>query len=244
MKKLRKWLKKWLYWKEKYIISIKKTHPNTILHRVITAYVQWCLYTRCKELPLNRFIRCICNSELKALKKRGFLTKKILAKTWALLTEEYARLSGDTIYQKSFLLSKEIARENGKLTLIRACLHLLSFQYSKKCILHLNDLGYHYPFKQEDPVGFRRDMEKVRRKARMISISLKEKRKQYEKLTHTENRIPTEVFTRTLILLSKYMGHRINPAQVTVEEYIIMQKQYEREIQAHTSLKNKKERIE
>lgn len=245
MKESGNWLKKWLSWKGKPITSIKRTIMSSILHRLMyrmkNAYMRWSLYLRCNELPLAHFITCICDGNVKLIRKRGFVSTKMLLKAWSGITEEYARLSGDTGYEKSFLLSKEIARENGKLTLIKVCLNILSIRYSKKCVDYLAKLGYDYKFPENDPESFRKDWDRVRKKVRMLDLELKEKRRQYEKLlsecsTHTSR----EAFSRSLAMLSKYMGFRINPEKVTVEEYVIMQKQYDKEMKNKALLQNSK----
>lgn len=218
---------------------------NSILRRLMwhvrNVYVRWSLYTRCNELPLSRFIRCICDGELKWLRKRGVVPAKMVKDVWAGITEEYAKLSGDTGYEKSFLLSKDIARENGKLVLIKICLNVLSARYSGSCVNCLRKLGYNYEFLKDDPVSFQKDWERVRKKVRMIALELKEKRVQYEKLLASSSKRSThETFSRSLSVLSKYMGYRIDPERVSVEEYLTIQKQYDKEIKAQALSKNSK----
>lgn len=243
MKKLKNLRVKWQNWKTKPTsFTERKKVGMTLRHlmlRVTNAYVQWSLYTRCSELPLERFIRCVCDGDLVALQKYRFTEKRTLERVWAKLIEEYAKLSGDAGYERNFILSKEITRENGKLVLIKLCLNVLIVKYSRKCIDRLIMFGYDYPFDRNDPTGFRRDLERVSKNARMISIEIETKQKQYDKLTAGVGKRPShDSFTKILTTLSRHMGYRIDSKLVTVSEYIAMQKQYGKEVKA--SLENSK----
>lgn len=244
MKKSKNLLGKWQNWKVKHIISTKKIIKNMILPRLMfnaqSAFWQWSLYTRCRDLPLSRFIRCACDGDLKALCRFPIIPQTILRRTWAHISEEYAKLSGSPGYEKSFALSKEIAREHTKLELIKMCLRILIVKHSKESINRLRELGYTYRFDWDNPAAFRKDLERVGKSAAMIALELENKRKQYDKILSGAKPMAKNSFMQALAILSKYMGFRINPQEVTVEEYLTMQKQMNKETQAPPSFKNSK----
>lgn len=211
-----------------------------LISTVRNVFWQSSLYTRCRDLPLCRFIRCACDGDLKALCRFPIVPKSILRHTWAHISEEYAKLSGSPGYEKSFALSKEIAREQSKLSTIRLCLYILSVKYSKECVECLVKLGYTLQFDTNNPAAFRKALERIAKSAGMINLELENKRKQYDKILSGAKPMAKNNFTQALAILSKYMGFRINPKEVTVEEYLTMQKQMNKETQAAPLFKNSK----
>lgn len=234
MKKLKNLPVKWQNWRIKHILFILKEETSTILprlmSRVMNFYRRSSLYSRCNELTLERFMRCICDGDIRALRKHPLVSKSILYRTWARVGDEYAKLSGDTGYESNFVLYKDMARESGKLELVKSCLRILHVRYSETCVSCLPGLGYTYKFDENDPVGYRRDLDLAGKKARMISVELAESRGRYNKILSKQGsqRSTKEDFSRVLAILSKYMGYRVDPRVITVEEYVMMQKQYEK----------------
>lgn len=244
MKKLNNLLQKWPRSTAKHTTSTKKPTAATTLppltSRIKTACVQLSLYSRCDQLPLSRFITCICGGNLTPLRKHPFVTKKLLNTTWNRIIEEYSKLTGDAGYEKTFRLSKDIARENVKLLVINACLKVLSVRYSQQSVDCLRQLGYCYRFDQNDMETYRFDLERVRKKARMITVEIEEKTRQYKNLTSPSGgSASVENFTQTLVLLSKYMGYRISAENITVSEYVTISKQYKKEIDQLSAKKSK-----
>lgn len=237
-------LQKWQNWKIKHTTSIKKTTANTTLHLFISnarnAFWQSNLYTRCRDLPLSRFIRCACDGDLKALARLPIVPQTILRHTWARISEEYAKLSASPEYEKSFALSKEIAREQSKLSTIKLCLYILSIKHSKQCVECLVKLGYTLPSGTNNPAALRKALQRIAKSAGMINLELQNKRKQYQKMLSGTRPMAKNNFTQALATLSKYMGFRINPKEITVEEYLTMQNQMNKETHIASSSKNKK----
>lgn len=243
MKKKRSLRLKWLPWNAWFSVFYGNARAIfcRLMVNVIDGYREHCLYVRCGELPLERFIRCMCEGDMPALRRCGMVRKCVLKRTWVKILEEYAKLSGDAGYEKSFLLSKEIARENVRFLLVKSCLKVLGVRYSRKCVDYLRTQGYVYPFDKDDPAAYRKDWEQVNKKARMIGVELVNKRKLYERSFSEAGKLPPrEGFIRALASLSKYMGFRIDPEKVTVEEYVVMQKQYEKEVLALAGNKGRK----
>ncbi|MEG1950479.1 MAG: hypothetical protein RR137_08965 [Odoribacter sp.] len=192
-------------------------------------YVRWNLYTQCSELPLDRFIRCL-DGDLSALKKHLYVPKYLQMKVLSIIIEEYAKLSGDSGYEKSFLLSKEMARDACRLSLIRMCIKVLLVEYNKRCVDVLISLGYNYRFDNSNPIGFKKDIDRIEKNARMLEIEISTKRAQYDKIFKKKCASKSSGdFVKALTVLSKYMGYRIDPKLITVNEYVSIRRQYDKE---------------
>lgn len=200
------------------------------------------LYSRCDELPLNRFIECVRSNRTTLLRKHLFVGRKCLRATWLVIMEEYAKLLGDTKYQRTFQLSRDITRDACILTLIELCINVLRAKYSQGCVGVLNKLGYTYKFDKNDSLSYHSDLERVAKKAKMLRVEIEKNRVLYENIISISGDNGKDNFSGTLLILSKYMGYRIDLKTITVTEFIELKNQYDREAKLMESSKHRKKR--
>jgi hypothetical protein len=96
----------------------------------------------------------------------------------------------------------------------------------------LNNYGYKYFWNAENPDQYGRNIEEITIRAGAIQLALAQKEKEYEtaigKLQGKE--ITRKTYEDMLTVLSKHMAYRINPAEVTVSEFVSIRNHYQREV--------------
>ena len=225
-------LKKWLR-SIKKPISYTRTRINTIFKR-FTLYLtgclkRWSLYYRCDELLLCRFIKCL-NGDLSALKKVRFVPKTWVNEAWTLINEEYAREIDNDKYVEITRSLKDIYRDTLRLMVADSCVQILVNKYSENAVGILRNIGYKYKFDPSNKDSYIRDLTRVMKNLKMLSLELETNKKSYNART-TVKATTKEHVTETLVSLSRFMQFRIDPGKTTVKEYVNMMNQYKKEIE-------------
>lgn len=191
------------------------------------------LYLHTRETPLEVFIDALVNKNLSRLIKYGRASQRQLAEAWETLFAEYCEISGSTQYQRLINLTKEIGSLQSKLLSIQVSIRVLGFRYSSKSISTLARFGYKYRFDIQDPESYTRDVKSVLLKSKSVELALDQSLVEYQKLISSTDEKPLteEYFEKALVELSKFMGFRVDPRQVTVSEYVAMLKRREKEIE-------------
>lgn len=167
------------------------------------------------------------------LVKYGNAPVKQINEAWEDLFTDYCELLNLPQYSRMVNLTKEIGSLQSKMLCINLCIRVLSVRYSYKCVQILRRFGYNYKFSISDPQGYWKDLETVIKKSKSSELALDRALNEYKTLfSSTEEKAPTyEVFQNNLIELSKFMGYRVNPKEVTVSEYVSIIKRRDKEIE-------------
>lgn len=225
-------LKKWLQ-SIKKPISYTRTRINTIFKRftryLTTCLKRWSLYSRCDELLLDRFIKCL-NGDLSALKKVRFVPKSWMKEAWTSINEEYARDIDNNKYVELTKSLKDIFRDSLRLMIADSCVQVLLNKHSENAAGVLRNLGYKYKFDPSNKDSYIRDLTRVMKNLKMLSLELETNKKSYNART-TVKATTKEHVTETLVSLSRFMQFRIDPGKTTVKEYVNMMNQYKKEIE-------------
>jgi len=201
------------------------------------------LYQHCSDLPMSIFIPCLIDKKLSLLIKHGKASQREVLTAWDQIYSEYCYLSGSKPYQVYMLLTKDIEFLQGKLSIIKMCLRLLTFRPSEKAITQLRSFGYTYAFDFSKPKSYYDDIKSVALKSKTIELTLEIKRKELEKLKKESDgeEMTRERFTEILTALAKYMGGGLFDTKIlTVSEFASIRKQYDNEVEA---LKKESEKI-
>lgn len=192
------------------------------------------LYQHCSDLPLAIFIDCLINKNLRRLTKSGNPSQKELTAAWDQIYSEYCDLSGSPQFKLYMLLNKEIGVLRSKILSIRCYLEVLRYRPSDKAISQLRAYGYAYGFDFEDKVSYLKDLTQVANKTKTVELALELKTRQLDKLNAELKGEPlTEAtFTDIITALSKYIGYRIDPKEITVSEFASIRKMYDQEMEA------------
>jgi hypothetical protein len=176
-------------------------------------------YTRCTELPLYNFIRCIVDSDYTYLSRDGIpppeaetLFEKILL--------EYIDLTGDEDYSYFIKLTFQVSTLQTKITAIEKALNYLVKNPSQEIEDGLRGLGYTLP-SLDDEIAYFKALERVKNKTKGMYIDLQRRIFDLENVRKSQKntKISEQYFTSSLIEVSKYMKYHVNPREITVAEY-------------------------
>lgn len=179
------------------------------------------LYLRCSDLPLDIFIECIVEDKFNRLVRHGTPSQMQISNAWGIIITEYSELSDSQSYRQILSLSREVGILKAKKTSIEICLDLLMLRYSQRCVDILRELGYRISYET-----YKKDILSIRTKSNTIDIQLKQKQIEYDDMFKNLKKTERKQFDDTLSVLSKFMGYRVDPRQITVSEYVAMLKFY------------------
>lgn len=225
-------LVKCLKWIKSRISSIKKVMVSISSRFTLSltrCLKRWSLYSRCDELLLYRFIKCL-NGDLSVLKKVRFVPKVWVNEAWTFINEEYARDMDNSKYMELTKSLKDIYRDSLRLMIADTCVQILLSKYSENAVGVLKEMGYKYKFDPKDRERYYKDLNRVMKNLKMLSMELEDNKKAYTRKTMIKQ-TSNDHITETLVSLSRFMNYRVDPMKVTVREYIDMMNQYKKEIE-------------
>lgn len=179
------------------------------------------LYTTCRELTLDRFIDCIIHGKIERLIKHGTATHDELNAAWSQIYNEYLELVNTPGHSYVMGLLNTVGGLYTRITVGEWCIKALSYQRAQSCIDRLKELGISLDFPEDNPGRYAEDLKAAAKFVKKWVVEYQMKQKEYEDYDiKQENRPITEGdFMDGLTELSRYMGYRLNPAEITVYEY-------------------------
>lgn len=186
------------------------------------------LYTVCYDLPIVRFIRCLCEGDYSALVIEGEADPGTLVEAWQNIHQEYITLMGNSQDNYLFTLMLEVNRLYFRHLSITEAVKLLGAHRFDELVMMLKKEGFNYPFNPNDTEGYRKDLNKVVNRAKSLLVELEQKKKQLELLQQSQStgKLDREYFDKILITLSQHMGFKLEKDKTTVTEYIYTLKDY------------------
>lgn len=167
---------------------------------------------------------------MSALKKVRFVPKSWMKEAWTSINEEYARDIDNNKYVELTKSLKDIFRDSLRLMIADSCVQVLLNKHSENAAGVLRNLGYKYKFDPSNKDSYIRDLTRVMKNLKMLSLELETNKKSYNART-TVKATTKEHVTETLVSLSRFMQFRIDPGKTTVKEYVNMMNQYKKEIE-------------
>lgn len=167
---------------------------------------------------------------MSALKKVRFVPKSWVKEAWTSINEEYARDIDNNKYMELTKSLKDIYRDSLRLMIADTCVQVLLSKYSENAVGVLKEMGYKYKFDPKDRERYYKDLTRVMKNLKMLSMELEDNKKAYTRKTMIKQTSNDHV-TETLVSLSRFMNYRVDPMKVTVREYIDMMNQYKKEIE-------------
>lgn len=186
------------------------------------------LYNSCYDLPLSRFIKCICDEDYLALIIEGEATPEALSEVWAKIYQEYIDLMGNTSNDYMLTLMMEVNRLYFRHeSIVRAVELLRSYRFDE-LVSMLKKEGFNLQFNPNDADAYGNDLKKVTTRAKSLLVEMEQKKSQLDLLKQTKGSgsVTREFFDKILVTLSKFMGFKINKDKTTVTEYIYTLKDY------------------
>jgi hypothetical protein len=152
-----------------------------------------------------------------------------LGEAWDHIFWEYCELSNNPTFRNIFQSAKDLGYIETKLTTLRLAHFVLSRRYSQSVVESLRRVNCHCEFPINDTVKYMADLRKVENhiRAAMMDQSIRIAEQEQAKAREKKSVATEEKFTEVLIVMGKFMGYRINPREITVTEFIAIQKTME-----------------
>jgi hypothetical protein len=163
----------------------------------------------CNTITLTVFMDCLFDNNYTALAPDA--TEEEQKEIWQKLKEEYFIKSGDAKQQHIFLLSKKIAVQEARLMVVRTVAEMPE----KEGLKVLQKVGY---------AGSKSGINsRVRRDLVMLEVHRNELNRLFTAAANKQNSTRDD-FIRWMVVVSKYIGYRIDPSLTTVLEFLSMDK--------------------
>lgn len=173
----------------------------------------------CDTVTLAVFMDCMFDGNYIALAANA--TDDERKALWHKLSEEYSQKSGDMKQQYVFSLMRRIALKEARITAFGIALHL-SFYEAEKLLK-----GF----------GYTGGVARVKSRVDHDKITLAADQRELKKMLERESkRQSTRVdFIQWITVVSKFMGYRIDPAVVTITEFLSMDKMFKESLKQQSN---------
>jgi hypothetical protein len=182
-------------------------------------------YQSVEDMPLDRFIRALCNMDLKELIIEGEPTNEQLLLSWSAIYEQFLDGMQDESGQRKMKLVGEINRLEFDHELIMLCVQRLQIAYSPWIIetlrRHIRVTG---TFNPEDTEQYMRDLQAIRTRAANMQVKIDEKRGELAILTPKGSGPTRMQFDRLIAQVSIFSKFHINRRAVMTSEFIELYK--------------------
>lgn len=191
-------------------------------------------YKSCSETPLSVFIECLVEGNLKALIISGEPTSEQLAMAWAELFSEFTDLNADneqmyvlTLQGEITLIHEEIAEVEGVLYFLSPEMLPFSITMKDELLNVLHKYDYPHEIDVSEP-GYVEQLEIIANRLCPIKLKLQMKMRELSEYNQEKKNdsIDKQYFSRMLVRLSKFQGFNIRAKDITVEEFVMICKEY------------------
>ncbi|MDR0692450.1 MAG: hypothetical protein LBF69_05375 [Prevotellaceae bacterium] len=182
---------------------------------------------KCSEVTLDEFIDCLINSNLRRLVRSGSPTDTELQAAWSALYQDYMKQCAGEKNKYLFALYKRTAVLQARLKAATTILNEALPDDEK--IEFLKQVDYSGNI---DSI-----VAKIQRDTVILSGAINELNA--AKSGGSEDGMTESDFTRWIVSVSKFMGYRIDRHEVTVSEFLEMNREWEETAKAKAKLKQK-----
>lgn len=174
-------------------------------------------FTSCADLPFLNFIKITITGDLSFIGRCN--DREAL---WKRIHSEYTELSGDTSNNQGLVLAKQIIVLTNRINITNSIVYYLSLRGRiEELVTELKNMGYRLSF-----TDLEADLARVISLSKSDHVKLIAAQDAYKKLGDA----PKTTELNWYRMLSALAKHRqvtsINPALITVIEYVAMQKEY------------------
>jgi hypothetical protein len=195
------------------------------------------LFHTCADLPLNRFMAIVIDSDLLQLVKSGNPSLADLSEAWANIYAEYMDMNGDNEGVYLLRLQTQIELLKTDLIEIEGALYCLTMEYRDELVTILEDRGVYIKLNPND-------LEEYFEAIEVADASLAYQRLTLETLTNEyigyilnreKQTIDKSYFLMTLRRIARFNHVAvIKPESITVEEFVTLLRDYLEYINANS----------
>lgn len=176
------------------------------------------------DLPLDNFIRCICDSDLSSLIISGQPTREQLLRSWEVVFTLFLDGMKDDKGLRKLRLTKEINRLGFDFKVIELCLKYLEVAYDLEVVTILSK---HIRVDKLDPAdkpAYDQALKVVRNRSQRLKLELDEKKAEMTVLdkisTGRSVTITRHYFDQLIGQVARYMHFYINRRKTTTGEFV------------------------
>lgn len=190
---------------------------------------------------MDRFLRCLCEKDFKALIISGTPTDEQLTTAWVIIITEYNELKNvDISESKQWSSSKELIRLHNHLFLLQQCLDFLTYRYSESIAQSFRRLGYRLKVKSANPTPdeYMDQLFIAAEKAKTKYIEIQQYKKQLEDYIEANPQaVPQHsIFERSITMIEEMQHTVYDLSTLTVSKFIQLENKYT-EMVRHLELK-------
>jgi len=186
------------------------------------------LYLICEKLPLDIYVDCWIDSDLKGLIISGNAPQELLQKTWDKIFLQSLKLSQTGTYNEAFEILKEIDDCNAKLAIVETCVKHFSIcnergiENDMELVKILNSLALRCNVLAEDRGEVLiHKLNAVIGRAKKWVDKINTLRQTMEKIKagKEEGKIDRKYFDNWLDCIGEHKGYHINAEEITVSRF-------------------------
>lgn len=211
-------------------LSWKRTKPSQ------PAFDRYNLFRTCSELPLDRFMRCLCNEEFSQLVRTGSAPEHILLQAWNQIYTEYIDLDGSTQTLYLNQLRRDLMLMGCKIDRVITIVNILDMAPHAMLIAELKELRFPFKYDFKDFSRYRKDLAGTIHRLAPWRLEYSKLEKELDALLTSnqgEAKIERSYFDGVLSRLSKYNQYQVRANNLTVTEFVTMLKQYLQYVEAN-----------
>ena len=183
------------------------------------------LYLTIDELPLDRFIRCVCDGDLKALIISGDHDDMILYAAWETIYEQYVDALKDKDQMYILKLTKQINALEFDIKLIQLCIKRLSVEHSPEVLAALKKIILvKGSFNPDDAEQYAKDLSVAVTRSKSLILEIENKKGELNRITpkKASDKMDRTAFDALIVRISKYMQFKVDKKETTVSEFVQM----------------------
>lgn len=188
------------------------------------------LYLSCDHLPLDKFIRCICDSDLQALVISGNVPLHILADAWADIFYEYLDMQQHNHSRYKIELIRDITKLQARLFRVETILYCLRIMYHPDIHAQLAALEIEVKLNPHDSAEYLETLNAIHSRSREWAIDIKLKQAELESLDEhgkDSGTIGKTYFTSVLAKIATYKRVPvIRTTEIMVTEFCAMYEEW------------------
>lgn len=185
-------------------------------------------YQTIDELPLNRFIICICKHDLSVLIISGVVQLKILQETWFPIYMDFIERSEDGDVMQIMRLTREVYKLRNQKLKVEQMVDFLKVQWDEDFVNELRKMNFRYKFDPLRVKEYSRDLKLIitRLIEWEIKIDLYESEIEAIQKKNAGGDIETIYFTKRLVILGRFFKFHIDTKIITAGEYLAYWSEY------------------
>lgn len=203
----------------------------------------WTIYHRTSDLPLNKFIPCICEGDLSFLIIEGHPPAQALIEAWETILADWEEKMQDDTYSEIADLMKDINLLETRFNVIQTIVRLLDFMPVPFVIEEMAPelrkwLGFPVYLDLNDMTSYYQALEGALGHGKRYWTEAQDMRTQLPPEETNKVKITRVYFDEVIVSLSRYNKYKISKADTTVGEFTAMVRDMRRGIAAADKIKN------